>query len=191
MFASHTYKFLKAAVITGCLFLVGCENNEADVKNLYAKKVGIEEAKNVVITFTTGGKTKAILSSPLMLRVQDTVTYIEFPKTLKVDFYNDSGVVESNMSALYGRYRESQNIVFLRDSVVIKNTKGETLKTDEMYWDRSRTGWEFYTARPVRINTLMQQIYGAYGMEASQDFKQRHIMQTSGQIKIPASQFPL
>lgn len=190
MLASLPYKLLKAAVITGCLFLVSCENDEGDVKNLFAKKMGVEEAKNVVITFTTGGKTKAILTSPLMLRVQDTVSYIEFPKTLSVDFYNDSGVIESNMTALYARYKESQNIVFLRDSVVIKNTKGETLKTDEMYWDRSRTGWEFYTARPVRIHTLMQQIYGAYGMEASQDFKQRHIMQTSGQIKIPASQFP-
>jgi len=191
MLYSFLYKLFPAVLITGCLFLAACENDEGEIKELYAKKIGKEEATNVVITFTTGGKTKAILKAPLMLRVQDTITYIEFPKTLHVDFYNDSGVVESNMTALYGRYRESQNIVFLKDSVVIKNTKGETLKTDEMYWDRSRTGWEFYTDKPVRIHTLMQQIYGAFGMEASQDFKQRHIMQTTGQIKIPSSQFPM
>ena len=191
MHAAFLHKICKAVLFTGCLFLVSCENDEAEVKNLYAKQLGREEATNAVITFTTGGKTKAILTSPLMLRVQDSITYIEFPKTLSVDFYDDSGAVESNMKALYGRYRESESIVYLKDSVVIKNMKGESLKTDEMYWDRSRTGWEFYTDRPVRINTLMQAIYGAFGMEASQDFKQKHIMETTGQIKVPASKFPM
>lgn len=185
-----SYKLLRAAFISGCLFFAACENDEGTVKNLGAKKTGTEEAKDVVITFTTGGKTKAILTSPVMLRVQDTVTYIEFPKTLAVDFYNDSGVVESKLTALYARYRESHNVVYLRDSVKVVNTRGEKLNTDELYWDRSRTGWEFYTEKPVRIRTLTQIIDGK-GMEASQDFKQRHIKIVTGIVKIPASQFPM
>jgi hypothetical protein len=80
--------------------------------------------------------------------------------------------------------------VFLKDSVKVVNIKGEKLDTDEMYWDRSRTGYEFYTEKPVRISTLTQIINGV-GMEASQDFKNRHIKQTTGIIQIPKSQFPL
>lgn len=185
-----SYKLVRAALISGCLFFTACENDEGTVKNLGAKKIGTEEAKDVVITFTTGGKTKAILTSPVMLRVQDTVAYIEFPKTLAVDFYNDSGVVESKLTALYARYKESQNVVYIRDSVKVVNTKGEKLNTDELYWDRNRTGWEFYTEKPVRIRTLTQIIDGK-GMEASQDFKQRHIKVVTGTVQIPASQFPM
>lgn len=190
MLLFKTYKIFTAVLLAGCFFLSACENDEAEIKSLFTKKLGVEEAKTITLTFTTGGKTKAILTSPLMLRVQDTITYIEFPKTLEVNFYDEEGKIESTMTALYGRYRESENIVFLRDSVKVINTKKETLHTDELYWDRSRTGYEFYTEKPVRIRTLTHIIDGL-GMEASQDFKQRHIMKTTGMIKIPSSQFPM
>jgi LPS export ABC transporter protein LptC len=183
-------KLLPYLFIVSLIYLSACENDEGDIANLGAKKIGVEEAKEVVLTFTSSGRTKAILTAPIMLRVQDTVAYIEFPKTLKVDFYNDStGLVESTLTALYGRYKETQDVVFLKDSVKVKNTKGETLYTDEMYWDRRRTGWEFYTDKPVRIRTLTHYIDGK-GLEASQDFKQRLIKQVTGTVKIPASQFP-
>jgi len=95
-----------AVLATGCLFLAACENDEQEVKNLGKKSTGTEVAKEVVITFTTAGKTKAILKSPLMLHVLDTSNYIEFPKTLLVDFYNDStGKVESTLTANYARYK--------------------------------------------------------------------------------------
>ncbi len=178
-----------AALLTGCLFFAACENDPGEVKELFAKKLGIEQATNVKVTFTTGGKTKAILTSPLMLRVQDTAAYIEFPKTLAVDFYNDSGNAESRLTALYARYKENEDIIFLRDSVKVVNTKNETLFCDELYWNRNRVGWEFYTDKAVRIRTEKQIISGV-GMESSQDFKQRLIKKVTGIINIPASQFP-
>lgn len=185
-----TYKIFRAVLLSGCFFLFSCENDEGEINSLYSKKLGVEEGINIKLTFTTGGKTKAVLTSPLMLRVQDTVTYIEFPKTLEVKFYNEESNVESTLTALYARYKESQNIVFLKDSVKIVNDKGEKLFTDELYWDRSRTGSEFYTDKPVRIRTLTHIIDGV-GMEASQDFKQRVIRKVTGMIKVPSSQFPM
>ena len=185
-----TYNIFRAVLLSGCFFLFSCENDEGEMNSLYSKKLGVEEGINIKLTFTTGGKTKAILTSPLMLRVQDTVTYVEFPKTLEVKFYNEEGNVESTLTALYARYKESQNIVFLKDSVKIVNDKGEKLFTDELYWDRSRTGFEFYTDKPVRIRTLTHIIDGV-GMEASQDFKQRVIRKVTGMIKVPSSQFPM
>ena len=160
------------------------------INNLFSKKLGVEEGVDIKLTFTTGGKTKAILTSPLMLRVQDTVTYVEFPKTLEVNFYNEESKVESTLTALYARYKESQDIVFLKDSVKIINDKGEKLFTDELYWNRNRTGYEFYTDKPFRIRTLTHIIDGV-GMEASQDFKQRVMKKVTGMIRVPSSQFPM
>lgn len=178
------------ALLMGCIFFTSCENDAGTVKEIFTRKLGVEEAKNIKLTFTTGGKTKAILTSPLMLRVQDTTAYIEFPKTLQSDFYSEAGVVESVLTAHYARYKENQEVVFLKDSVKIVNTKGETLYCNELYWDRNRTGLEFYTDKAVRIRTLTHIIDGV-GMEASQDFKQWHILKSTGIIRIPSSQFPM
>lgn len=187
--SSKKYYKTFAALLLGCIFLSACENDETVVNDLYAKRLGKEEAKDVKITFTTGGKTKAILTSPLMYRVQDTITYIEFPKSLAVDFYNDAGVNDSKLTALYARYKEDKDLVYLKDSVQVQNIKGETLYCDELYWDRNRPLYQFYTDKPVRIRTLTHIIDGV-GMEASQDFKQRVIKKTTGMIRVPSSQFP-
>ncbi len=176
--------------LCGYLVVTSCENDESKVRQMLNKRVGVEEADSVTINYTTGGKIKAVLTSPLMLRVQDTVSLIEFPQSLQVIFYNEGGVAESKLSALYGKYREYRDEVFLKDSVrVINFLKGDTLMTEELYWDRSRTGREFYTNKPLRIRTKTQ-ILDGIGMEASQDFKNYHILESTGILDLPASALP-
>jgi LPS export ABC transporter protein LptC len=183
-------KFPNAVMMLSCIFLLSCENDADKIKNLSSKKVGVEEAKTVVLNYTIGGKTKAILHSPLMLNVQESVPYVEFPSTLHVDFYNDSSQIESKLDAHYGKYKQFQSVVFLKDSVIVINmSKGDTLQCNELYWDRNRTGKEFYTDKPVRIRTKTEVIDGK-GMEASQDFRNWRILESVGTISVPAAKFP-
>ncbi len=78
----------------------------------------------------------------------------------------------------------------MRDSVVVINfSKGDTLYCDELYWNRSRIGAEFYTDKPVRIRTKTQIINGT-GMEAPQDFKKYLIKYVTGSVTVPSSNFP-
>ncbi len=185
----HIKYYKLAALILCCLCFYSCENNEAAVKEAFAKKVGVDEAKTVVIKYSVGGKRKAKLTAPLMLNVQETVPYIEFPKTLHVDFFDDSDKLESKLDAHYAKYKDQESKVFLKDSVRVINIKGDTLYCDELYWDRNRIGTEFYTDKPVRIRTKTHIINGI-GMDAKQDFSEWHIVQSTGFIKVPASQFP-
>jgi LPS export ABC transporter protein LptC len=186
---SHIINHTLAALILCCFCLYSCENDEAAVKEAFAKKIGVDEAKNVIIKYSVGGKPKAKLTAPIMYNVQDTVPYIEFPKTLHVDFFDDSDKLESKLDAHYAKYKEQQSKVFLKDSVRVINIKGDTLYCDELYWDRNRTGTEFYTDKPVKIRTKTHIINGI-GMDAKQDFSEWHIVQSTGFIKVPASQFP-
>lgn len=157
---------------------------------LIRKSWGSKKQKMLGWFIPVGGQTKTILTAPLMLRVQDTVPYYEFPRSLEAFFYNEAGEVESRLSAQYAKYKESQSIIFLRDSVqVINLQKGDTLYSHELYWDRSRHGTEFFTDKPVRIRTRTQVLDGI-GMESSQDFKNWHIIQPTGIINVPSSQFP-
>lgn len=195
----HVSDFLKAGIflvricttlLIVTVFITSCGNSDDDISMYNSKSLGIEEIKNADINYTMGGKTKAKLTSPLMLRVQQNNPYVEFPKTLHVDFFNENGEVDSRLDARYGKYFEQESKVFLRDSVRVINTLGDTLYCNELWWDRSRTGREFYTDKPVRIRKRMEVTDGT-GMEASQDFKNWVILNPSqGVMKIPASQFP-
>ena len=184
----HRY-LLRAALITGCFFVSACENSLEDIKQITSKRIGVEEAKGVEIIYSIGDKTKARLTAPLMLRHQDTIPYIEFTKTVHADFYNDSLAIESKLDAHYGRYIETQSKVFLRDSVVVFNVRGDTLYCDELYWDRARTGQEFYTDKPVRIRTKTHILDGD-GLDAPQDFKTWHLINGRGIVRVPSSEFP-
>ena len=189
MFFKNIQTTIAAALLTGCFFLCACENKIADVQKFNKKDIAVEEGKNVVIKYSINAKKKAILSGPIMNRVQDTVPYIEFPKNIHVDFFDAKDSIESKLDAKFARYIETQSKVFLKDSVRVTNIKGDTLYCNELYWDRSRTGTEFYTDKPVRIRTKTEVIDGI-GMEARQDFKEYHIIHPAGNIKVPAGQFP-
>ena len=185
------YKNIFAALLTGCIFLCSCENDPAVVKDLNKKSLGVEEATKVDINYTTGGNAKAKLLAAIMLRVQDTVPYVEFPKKLHVDFYDSTAIVESILDAKYGRYNEFQSRILLKDSVRFLGYKnGDTLYTNELYWDRNRGTYQFYTTAPVQIRSK-DRIINCVGLEISQDFKQKLFLGVSNSVfRVPASQFP-
>jgi LPS export ABC transporter protein LptC len=186
----HFQNILSAAFITGCFFLWSCENKLSDVQNINSKSIGKDEARDVIIKYSVGGKRKAVLTGPLMYHVQSPENFTEFPKSIHVDFFDEKGAfIESKLDALYAKYQQSQSIVFLKDSVRVINLQGDTLFSNELYWDRSKIGHEFYTDKAVRIRRRMEIIDGI-GLDASQDFKEWHIVHPIGFVKVPNSQFP-
>ncbi len=181
--------FTTAAFITGCFFISACENSLKDIEAISSKRIGVEEAKGVEIIYTIGETTKTKLTAPYMLIHQDTVPFVEFTKTLQAIFFDDSLNIESKLSAHYGRYMQTESKVFLKDSVVVFNMKGDTLYCNELYWDRSKKGQEFFTDKPVRIRTKTHILDGD-GLDAPQDFQSWHLINGRGIVRVPASEFP-
>jgi len=150
--------------------MCACENDVNEVRELGKKKPGIEEGKNIDSYLSMNGKMRAHLTAPLLLRYQgDSSKKAEFPKSLHVDFFNDSMKVESQLKARYGRYLENEDKVFLKDSVVIFNIKGDTLFCEELYWDQTQQ--KFYTDKRVLLSKNYRHtlVVGENGMTANQD----------------------
>ena len=131
------------------------------------RKADIEEARNIQSYLSQNGALRAKLVAPFMLRYAMDTSYLEFPKSLHVNFYDSSGKVESQLDALYGKYLETRSLVYLRDSVVVFNIKGDTLRTPDLWWDQNTK--KFYTDNRVRIYRKDQRVIGGKGMEATQD----------------------
>ncbi len=149
--------------------MCACENDVNEVRELSRKRQNIEEGRNIESYLSMNGKMRAHLTAPLLMRYVDSGNMAEFPKSLHVDFFNDSAKVESQLRALFGRYRESENKVYLRDSVVVFNTKGDTLFCEDLYWDQAAQ--KFYTNRKVIMSRTYRRtlITGINGMTATQD----------------------
>jgi len=185
---SYTF-FLKAAITMSCFFVCSCENSMQEVNALDKKKTSVDIAENVTSYMSQNGLVKAKLTAPLMTRAEADTPIVEFPNTLQVEFYNDSTKPESHLFAKYGKYFERQGKVFLRDSVVVYNmTKGDTLITNELWWDRNKE--LFYNSKPVLIKQANNQNFKGDSITADQDFTAYTLFNGSGIRNIPDSTLP-
>jgi LPS export ABC transporter protein LptC len=180
---------LKAAVVTSCFFLLGCENDMKDVIAFSKKRTSVEEGTHIESYLSQNAKMKARLTAPVMKRYLTDSPYVEFPNTLHVDFFTDSAKVETQLDALYGRYKQNENRVFLRDSVRVFNLTGDTLYCRELWWDQQKE--KYFTDQPVRIHRPRGQIlYGNYGLEANQNLTDIQIKSGSGRLEMPTNGLP-
>jgi len=166
---------LAVALLSSCFFMLACENNVNDVQALSARIGGIDVGKDVSIFISTDGKMTAKLMAPLMRKyLLDSGRMVEFPNTLKVDFYKDSLHIESKLSADYANYKEEENKVFLKDNVIVYNVLGDTLWCKEMIWDQNTNKFTTDKEVIVKQHNPIAKIYGK-GFEANQDLSDIHI----------------
>lgn len=182
------YKLWAAAFFGSCFFLMACENDATVVDNLFKKKVAVEEAFTVESYFSQGGELRAKLKAPYMIRSVADSPYVEFPKTLHVDFYDSSLTIESYLDAHYAKQVEYDRKILIRDSVVVINKKnGDTLITDELWWNQDSQ--EFTTTKMVKIYQKTGFTIGNNGMRAKQDLSEWWIYSSFGNRMVGDSGF--
>jgi hypothetical protein len=169
-------------------FMCACENDEKVIKDWTKKVVMKEEATGVQSLLSQDGFVKAKLTSPLMLRVAADTLYVEFPKSLHVDFFNDSAQIETRLDCLYGKYFESLNKVYLRDSVVVITVKGDTLRSPDLWWDQNTK--MFYTDKYAIYHGVGKNLYGGKGLVATQDLNSVTFNYPTGTIQVSENGFP-
>jgi len=177
--------FLAAILIQGCFFISACENDPKMIEDWSKKKEMVEVGKNIEAYLSQENKVKAKLTSPLMLRHEADTT--EFPNSLHVDFYDDSTKIESWVDAKHGKYFENIDKVYLWDSVVVINVNGDTLKSQDLWWDKNKQ--LFYTDKYARYLRKDKQIFPGKGLEATQDFKRITFKEPTGIIHVSDTSF--
>lgn len=180
--------FFQIVILIGCVFMPGCENDEQTIQDWSKKKIMVEEGKGIESYLSQESKVKAKLTAPLMLRYETDSVVVEFPKSLHVDFYDDSTRIESWLDSKHGKYFETLNKVYLWDSVVVINIKGDTLKSSDLWWDQNTK--LFYTDKYAEYRTKDKQIFPSKGMEATQDFKRITFKQPTGIVHVSDKEFP-
>jgi len=177
------------ALSLALLLFSRCENDAKKIKALTEKVVMKEEATQVDSYFSQNGKMKARLQAPYMVRVSTDTVYVEFPRNLHVDFFNDSTTaIDSRLDSHYGKYFENLNKVYLRDSVVVITAKGDTLWSPDLWWDQNKR--IFYTDKYAVYHGIGKTIAGGKGLVAAQDLSSVIFNQPTGTVKVSQGGFP-
>lgn len=175
-------------MVCSCFFFLACENDQKTIDEMTKSKAMVEEAKNIESYLSQGGLLKAKLWAPYMLRSSSDTTFVEFPKSLHVDFFDSTGKIDSHLDANYGKYYETQNKVYLRDSVLVFNFQGDSMRSPDLWWDQNTQ--RIYTDKKVWVRKGGTILTGQNGMESRQDLSDINIKQVTGPIDLPDSLRP-
>lgn len=175
-------------MVCSCFFFLACENDPKTIDDLTKPKAMIEEAKNIESYLSQGSMLKAKLTAPYMLRSSSDTTFVEFTKSLHVDFYDSTGKVDSHLDSKYGKYYESLGKVYLRDSVLVYNLQGDSMRSPDLWWDQNTQ--RIYTDKKVWVRKGGTILTGQNGMESRQDLSDINIKQVTGPLDLPDSLRP-
>ncbi len=137
-------------------------------------------AKQSEIIYTESGLVKLKILAPITKIYQNTQEpYNEFPEGITVYTFNDSMVIESELTAKYAINYDYKGLWSASNNVVAKNSKGETLNTEHLFWDQKKK--TIYSDDMVKITTVDGVQYGQ-GFISDESFN-------SWEIKKPISYY--
>jgi LPS export ABC transporter protein LptC len=173
MTRNWSYIIIVFVLLTG---IISCTSDEEKQMVLNDRvNLPLETGKNIYITYTDSGLTKAKVFAPLLERYsnderQETV----MQKGITAYFYNTGS---ANQVERYDRDKK----MIARNDVVLVSRKGDTLNTEELIWDEVKQ--KIYSDKFVRITTKNEIIMGD-GFESNTEFTQYKIFSIRGVISL-------
>lgn len=159
-------------VFTGC--------NQAEVKEPVEYTGPLRKFENIETFYSENDrvKVKMVASEVHQLANSDQ----EFPKGIYVEFFDESGKLESTLKANEAYYFKAENKWRGRGKVIVKNiAKNEQLNTEELFWFPGEE--KINTEKFVTIRQQEDVIYGE-GLEAKQDMSEYTILDPKGEFEV-------
>lgn len=182
---------LRSHVIKGLfIFLLvtaGCENELEKVEVVADQnKAAVEKGQDIEMRYSSNGNIQVKVIAPSLERHQEQKPYIEFNDGLRVYFYDDKQKIDSKLTADYGIAYENRDEMIVRDNVVVINTKGEKLNTEELIWEQKKE--QIYTDKFVKVKREDEIIMGK-GLVSNEEFTEYTIKDIQGTINVEAEEF--
>ena len=148
------------------------------------------EAEAIDLHITENGCLVVRVQAPTMNSFdRDDKQYDEFPNGIWVQSYASDGLPSSSIRANYAIYQRREELWEARTRVIAVNEKGDSIQTEQIFWDESKG--RVYTKANVRIRTNSAVLFGK-GLESDDRFVDWEIKEPTGIIAVPVTteQFP-
>jgi LPS export ABC transporter protein LptC len=162
-----------------------CENDIETINALTSElDIPDQTGYDVEIAYYDSGRLQGRIITPEVNRY-DRVDhpYIEFPKGMEVQFYNDSDRAESFIHAKYAIYYQDTHIWEARNEVVAENrTTHEKLETEQLFWDEDKK--IIYSEKYSVITNSDGVFVGQAGFDANQDLTNWTLRRSRGTANV-------
>ena len=181
----------KLLVIPGVIFLLACENEIEKINLLTSTKEYPDiSGKNVEIIYSDSAKVQLKLKAEEIKKYSRVEKpYIEFPKGIYVEIYNDTLGIMGTITAGYAIYYTETKLWEARNNVVARNIeKVDLLNTEELFWDEGKE--LIYSNIYSSVETNDGTFYGNKGFVADQKMTWWKLKGSSGTVKIKDEDLP-
>lgn len=174
-----SYKSYLPLFLLPILLWTACEDDNAPPIDL-SFDPDREIAEGVKMIYSDSAVLQFTIETPRLEKYQDGDVLVEyFPQGLLINFYDESGVITSSISANLAERRASKGTMLLRDSVVLINKDQDQLITPGILWDE--TNKTLNTNKLVKLirSSSQDTLYG-FGFSAVDDFSKFSIKKVTG-----------
>lgn len=132
-----------------------CENDLENIKKVTATDQTPDQITNGLHTiYSDSGLVVYEILANRMEVFEKPVQSTYFKNGFTVNYYNINGDMVSTLKADYAEIKEAENLVVCRNNVIFTNyEKQQTLKTEELFWDKKlkkvRTSKNFFVESPT------------------------------------------
>lgn len=170
-----------ATLAVAIMLLLSCREEES--QDVDFSEVPKQVVRNMSVVRTKNGNPAMRMSAPLMKGfdyLKDSVeySYEVYPEGFHVDAYTEDGELETTITALQAKHvttKNEESWSAFGDVVVTNHIKGETLRTDTIYWNREEK--TIYTDCYVRLDSPSGMMQG-YGMTSDERASNAVILRT-------------
>lgn len=165
------------------LVLQAC-TSETDKERVMNERINLplETGKNIYITYTDSGSTKAKVFAPILERyATETRNETVMKNGITAYFFSKDGKIDSYLKSKYAVRYDREKKMIARNDVILVNSKGDTLNTEELIWEEAKQ--MIHSDKYVRITTKDEIIMGD-GFESNTEFTKYKIFSIRGTISL-------
>ena len=185
MEVKHCHYFCCIALLA-MMLLSACDNNLEVVKNLESlEKMPDVSQTDIEIIYSDSAKVRAKITAKRSDIYAEQ--YFEFPLGMRVFFYDDSLHVTNQLTAKYAIYHIKKDLYEARNDVVVINSKGQKLNTEQLFWDRNKH--IIYSQKYCKVTDADGLPHvGNNGLESDEKFEEYHFKSVRGTLNIPVEE---
>ena len=175
------YQIPMPVLVLSITLFLGCESNFKEVQKInFSEFVPSGEADKINLKYTDSGRITAVLVSPKMREFASVdFPFTEFPKGIDVTLFDKNGK-KTFIKSDYATSFKSTNIIDLKGNVKINSQDGQTLETDQLYFDQ-KNEW-FFTENSFKF-TDPKGVSNGKGIDFSKDFKVINSQSIAGEVE--------
>ncbi|HAK00384.1 MAG TPA: LPS export ABC transporter periplasmic protein LptC [Bacteroidales bacterium] len=170
------------AISAFSVLFFSCRNEMETIRSFAQEEnVPVERGQNIRVVYSTQAQVRMILNAPEMNRFNTPENFVEMPQGISVVFYDSLMNVSATLEADLAKNFLDRDLFEARNNVVVVNERGETLNTEQLFWDQTRG--IIYTEKFVQITSQDEILHGE-GFESDERFTQWTIKRPRGTFKV-------